>query len=48
MLFWDESNWESLCVTHHSSDKQRQENGGTAKPRLGASMAKRMKHPKAN
>lgn len=28
-LFWDESNWQSLCTTHHSSDKQRQENGGT-------------------
>ncbi|KQP20560.1 hypothetical protein [Pseudorhodoferax sp. Leaf267] len=24
-LFWRESNWRSLCVTHHSSDKQRQE-----------------------
>jgi 5-methylcytosine-specific restriction endonuclease McrA len=25
-LFWDESNWQSLCATHHSSDKQREEN----------------------
>lgn len=25
-LFWDESNWQSLCATHHSSTKQRQEN----------------------
>lgn len=24
-LFWDESNWQSLCAPHHSSDKQRQE-----------------------
>lgn len=24
-LFWDESNWQSLCATHHSSDKQREE-----------------------
>ena len=25
-LFWDETNWQPLCATHHSSDKQRQEN----------------------
>lgn len=24
-LFWDESNWQSLCATHHSRDKQREE-----------------------
>jgi 5-methylcytosine-specific restriction enzyme A len=24
-LFWDRNNWQSLCTTHHSSDKQRQE-----------------------
>jgi len=24
-LFWDRSNWQSLCSTHHSSDKQREE-----------------------
>ncbi|OUM00573.1 HNH endonuclease, partial [Variovorax sp. JS1663] len=24
-LFWDRSNWQSLCAHHHSSDKQRQE-----------------------
>lgn len=24
-LFWDRSNWQSLCTTHHSSWKQRQE-----------------------
>jgi 5-methylcytosine-specific restriction protein A len=24
-LFWDESNWDSLCANHHSRDKQRQE-----------------------
>jgi 5-methylcytosine-specific restriction enzyme A len=24
-LFWDESNWQPLCVAHHSSDKQRME-----------------------
>lgn len=24
-LFWDESNWQSLCKPHHDSDKQRQE-----------------------
>lgn len=24
-LFWRRSNWQSLCVTHHSRDKQREE-----------------------
>lgn len=24
-LFWNESNWQSLCATHHSRDKQREE-----------------------
>lgn len=24
-LFWDKSNWQSMCTTHHSSDKQREE-----------------------
>lgn len=24
-IFWDSSNWQGLCVTHHSSDKQRAE-----------------------
>lgn len=27
-LFWDRSNWQSLCATCHSSVKQRQESGG--------------------
>lgn len=25
-LFWDRTNWQTLCTTHHSRDKQRQEN----------------------
>lgn len=25
-LFWDRSNWDSLCTPHHSSDKQREDN----------------------
>lgn len=25
-VFWDQGNWQSLCATHHSSHKQRQEN----------------------
>ncbi len=25
-LFWDKTNWATLCQTHHSRDKQRQEN----------------------
>lgn len=24
-LFWDKTRWQSLCATHHSSDKQREE-----------------------
>lgn len=24
-LFWRRSNWQPLCVTHHSRDKQREE-----------------------
>jgi 5-methylcytosine-specific restriction enzyme A len=24
-LFWDTSNWQSLCATHHNSTKQRME-----------------------
>lgn len=24
-LFWDKTNWQSLCTTHHSRDKQREE-----------------------
>jgi len=27
-LFWDKLNWQSLCVTHHSSTKQREEKSG--------------------
>jgi len=26
-LFWDTSNWQSLCETHHNRDKQREERG---------------------
>lgn len=26
-LFWDRRNWQSLCATHHSSTKQREEAG---------------------
>jgi len=25
VLFWDRTNWDSLCTTHHNADKQRQE-----------------------
>lgn len=27
-LFWDETNWQSLCKTHHDSDKRREEGQG--------------------
>lgn len=25
VLFWDRANWQSLCQSHHSRDKQREE-----------------------
>ncbi|MDN2700176.1 HNH endonuclease [Janthinobacterium sp. SUN073] len=25
VLFWNKTNWQSLCGTHHSADKQREE-----------------------
>lgn len=25
VLFWNKANWQSLCGTHHSGDKQREE-----------------------
>lgn len=28
VLFWDESNWQSLCQPHHDSTKQREEKSG--------------------
>jgi hypothetical protein len=28
VLFWDESNWQSLCKVHHDSTKQAQEKSG--------------------
>ncbi|WP_218510846.1 HNH endonuclease signature motif containing protein [Variovorax sp. dw_308] len=34
-LFWDESNWQSLCATHHSSDKQREERSGRKRKAIG-------------
>ena len=34
-LFWDESNWQSLCKRHHDSDKKLLE-AGRSKPRYGA------------
>jgi 5-methylcytosine-specific restriction protein A len=27
-LFWDSTKWQSLCTTHHSRDKQREEARG--------------------
>lgn len=35
-LFWDESNWQSLCQECHSADKQRIERGGRARQLVGA------------
>ena len=28
-LFWDESNWQSMCKPHHDSTKQAIEKGST-------------------
>jgi 5-methylcytosine-specific restriction protein A len=32
MLFWDESNWQPLCASHHNGTKQALERSG--RPRL--------------
>ena len=29
-LFWDSTNWQSLCTHHHSSAKQKQDRAGAA------------------
>lgn len=34
-LFWDRNNWQSLCVPHHSGDKQAEEHRGYSS-RVGA------------
>ena len=34
-LFWDESNWQALCATHHSGDKQAIEKSGQVRQRIG-------------
>jgi len=34
-LFWDRSNWQSLCANHHSSDKQMLEKSGRARQTIG-------------
>lgn len=34
-LFWDESNWQGLCVSCHSSDKQRLEKSGRTGHAIG-------------
>lgn len=36
ILFWDPDNLQSLCETHHNSDKQRIERGGAPRPIIGA------------
>ncbi len=35
VLFWDQSNWQSLCTAHHSGDKQAQERTGRVKRGVG-------------
>lgn len=34
-LFWDVGNWQPLCSSHHSRDKQTIERGGKPKPTIG-------------
>lgn len=33
-LFWDRSNWQSLCKPHHNSDKQMLEKSGETRTRF--------------
>lgn len=35
-LFWDETNWQSLCASHHSADKQAEERSGRKKRAIGS------------
>jgi 5-methylcytosine-specific restriction protein A len=35
-LFWNQANWQSLCATHHSSDKQIEEKNGEPRTRFDA------------
>jgi 5-methylcytosine-specific restriction protein A len=35
-LFWSEANWQTLCATHHSSDKQMLERSGQERTRFDA------------
>lgn len=35
-LMWDESNWQSLCATHHNSDKQMMERTGRKRAQFDA------------
>lgn len=35
-LFWDQSNWQSLCKAHHDSDKARQEHGTRERAKFNA------------
>ncbi len=34
-LFWDKSNWQSLCMPHHSGEKQMLERSGRVVVRIG-------------
>lgn len=34
-LFWDRTNWQGLCTSHHSGEKQRQERAGAVPMRIG-------------
>jgi 5-methylcytosine-specific restriction protein A len=33
-LFWDETNWQSLCKPHHDGDKQASERSGTERTKF--------------
>jgi 5-methylcytosine-specific restriction protein A len=34
-LFWDQANWQGLCRSHHSRDKQAEERGFKRRRRIG-------------
>ena len=35
LLFWSQANWQSLCTTHHNSDKQMLEKSGRVRETIG-------------
>lgn len=44
-LFWDTSNWQPLCISHHSIDKQQREKSGFSTRVLASGLPSDPSHP---